>query len=94
MTPMLARSPATAGQATFEPDEEDEEEEEEDEEDEEDEDDEDDEELTFSPDFLSPLPEDLSPDEVAESAFLLSDNPFADAAAGSELFWLARLSVR
>jgi hypothetical protein len=91
MTPMLARSPATAGQATFEPDEEDEEEEEEDEEDEEDEDDE---ELTFSPDFLSPLPEDLSPDEVAESAFLLSDDPFADAAAGSELFWLARLSVR
>jgi hypothetical protein len=90
---MLARSPATAGQATFEPDEEDEEEEEE-EEDEEDEDDEDDEELTFSPDFLSPLPEDLSPDEVAESAFLLSDDPFADAAAGSELFWLARLSVR
>jgi hypothetical protein len=87
---MLARSPATAGQATFEPDEEDEEEEEE--EDEEDEDD--DEELTFSPDFLSPLPEDLSPDEVAESAFLLSDDPFADAAAGSELFWLARLSVR
>jgi hypothetical protein len=92
---MLARSPATAGQATFEPDEEDEEEEEEDEEDE---DDEDDEELTFSPDFLSPLPEDLSPDEVAESAFLLSDllsdDPFADAAAGSEVFWLARLSVR
>ena len=88
MTPMLARSPATAGQATFEPDEEDEEEEEEDDEDE------DEEELTFSPDFLSPLPEDLSPDEVAESAFLLSDGPFADAAAGSALFWLARLSVR
>jgi len=84
MTPMLARSPATAGQATFEPDEEDEEEE----------DDEDEEELTFSPDFLSPLPEGLSPDEVAESAFLLSDDPFADAAAGSALFWLARLSVR
>jgi hypothetical protein len=91
MTPMLARSPATAGQATFEPDEEDEDEEEDD--DEED-DDEDEEELTFSPDFLSPLPEDLSPDEVAESAFLPSDDPFADAAAGSELFWLARLSVR
>ena len=89
MTPMLARSPATAGQATFEPDEEDEEEEEE-----EDDEDEDEEELTFSPDFLSPLPEDLSPDEVAESAFLLSDDPFADAAAGSALFWLARLSVR
>ena len=86
MTPMLARSPATAGQATFEPDEEDEEEE--------DDEDEDEEELTFSPDFLSPLPEDLSPDEVAESAFLLSDDPFADAAAGSALFWLARLSVR
>jgi hypothetical protein len=84
---MLARSPATAGQATFEPDEEDEDEEEDDE-------DEDGEELTFSPDFLSPLPEDLSPDEVAESAFLPSDDPFADAAAGSELFWLARLSVR
>jgi hypothetical protein len=83
---MLARSPATAGQATFEPDEEDEEEE--------DDEDEDEEELTFSPDFLSPLPEDLSPEEVAESAFLLSDDPFADAAAGSELFWLARLSVR
>jgi hypothetical protein len=80
-----------AGQATFEPDEEDSEEEDDDDEDE---DDEDDEELTFSPDFLSPLPEDLSPDEVAESAFLLSDDPFADAAAGSELFWLARLSVR
>ena len=88
MTPMLARSPATAGQATFEPDEEDEDEVEEDD------DDEDEEELTFSPDFLSPLPEDLSPDEVAESAFLLSDDPFADAAAGSALFWLARLSVR
>ena len=93
MTPMLARSPATAGQATFEPDEEDEDEDEEEDDDEED-DDEDEEELTFSPDFLSPLPEDLSPDEVAESAFLLSDDPFADAAAGSELFWLARLSVR
>jgi hypothetical protein len=88
---MLARSPATAGQATFEPDEEDEEEDD----DEEDDDDEDEEEeLTFSPDFLSPLPEDLSPDEAAESAFLPSDDPFADAGAGSELFWLARLSVR
>jgi hypothetical protein len=89
---MLARSPATAGQATFEPDEEDEEDEDPDE------DEDEEEELTFSPDFLSPLPEDLSPDEVAESAFLpsdlLSDDPFADAAAGSELFWLARLSVR
>jgi hypothetical protein len=82
---MLARSPATAGQATFEPDEEDEEE---------DEDDEDEEELAFSPDFLSPLLEDLSLDEAAASVFLLSDDPFADAPAGSELFWLARLSVR
>jgi hypothetical protein len=90
---MLARSPATAGQATFEPDEEDEDEED-DEVDEDEEEEEEEEELTFSPDFLSPLPEDLSPDEVAASAFLLSDDPFADAAAGSELFWLARLSVR
>jgi hypothetical protein len=91
---MLARSPATVGQATFEPEEE--EEPEEDEEDDElDEDDEDEEEeLTFSPDFLSPLPDDLSPDELVASAFLLSDDPFADAAAGSEPFWLARLSVR
>jgi hypothetical protein len=84
---MLARSPATAGQATFEPEEE------------EDEDDDAEEELAFSPDFLSPLLEDLSLDEVALSAFLLSDDllsddPFADAPAGSELFWLARLSVR
>jgi len=93
MTPMLARFPATAGQATFEPDEEDEDEEEDDDE----EDDDDEEELTFSPDFLSPLPEDFSLDEVAASPFLLSllsDDPFADAAAGSEPFWLARLSVR
>jgi hypothetical protein len=85
---MLARSPATAGQATFEPEEEDEDD------DEEDEVDEDEEELTFSPDFLSPLPVDLSPDELAASVFLLSDDPFADAVAGSELFWPARLSVR
>ena len=95
---MLARPPATAGQATFEPDEEDEEDEEEgeedDEEDDEDDPDEDDEEPTFSPAFLSPLPEGLSPDEDAESAFLPSADPFADAAAASELFWLARLSVR
>jgi hypothetical protein len=87
---MLARSPATAGQATFEPDEDEEE-------DDEDEDEED--ELAFSPDFLSPLLEDLSLDEVVASAFLLSDDllsdePFAEAPAGSELFWLARLSVR
>jgi hypothetical protein len=90
MTPMLARSPATAGQATFEPDED---EEEDDDDDEEDEDEEDDE-PAFSPDFLSPLLEDLSLDEVVASAFLLSDEPFAEAPAGSELFWLARLSVR
>jgi hypothetical protein len=91
---MLARSPATAGQATFEPDEEDEDEEDDEVDEDEEEEEEEEEELTFSPDFLSPLPEDLSPDEVAASAFLLSDDPFADAAAGSELFWLARLSVR
>jgi hypothetical protein len=93
---MLARSPATAGQATFEPDDEDEDEDEEDEDDP-DEDDEDEEEPAFSPAFLSPLsplPVDLSPDEAEVSAFLLSDDPFADAAAGSELFWVARLSVR
>ena len=89
MTPMLARSPATAGQATFEPDEDEEEEEDDDEDDEEDGD-----EPAFSPDFLSPLLEDLSLDEVVASAFLLSDEPFAEAPAGSELFWLARLSVR
>jgi hypothetical protein len=93
---MLARSPATAGQATFEPDEEDAEDDED--EDDPDEDDEDEAEPAFSPAFLSPLlsplPEDLSPDEAAVSAFLLSDDPFADAAAGSELFWVARLSVR
>jgi hypothetical protein len=86
---MLARS-ATAGQATFEPDED------------EDDDPEDDELLpAFSPDFLPPLAEDLSPDEdeaespfdAAVSDFLLSD-PLAEAAAGSELFWLERLSVR
>jgi hypothetical protein len=88
MTPMLAR-PATAAQATFEPEEDDEDEEDLDE-------------LpTFSPDFLSPVP-DLSPDdeeddesepEAALSDFLPSD-PLAEAAAGSALFWLVRLSVR
>jgi hypothetical protein len=83
---MLARSPATAGQATFEPDE--------DEEEDDDDDEEDVDEPAFSPDFLSPLLEDLSLDEVVASAFLLSDEPFAEAPAGSELFWLARLSVR
>jgi len=89
MMPMLAR-PATAGQATFEPEE----------------DDLDEEDcgdgvvLTFSPDFLSLVP-DLSPDDEEEdeselaalSAFLPSD-PFDEAAAGSVLFWLLRLSVR
>jgi hypothetical protein len=83
---MLARS-ATAGQATFEPDEDD---------------DPEDEVLpALSPDFLPPLAEDLSPDEdeaespfdAAVSDFLLSD-PLAEAVAGSELFWLERLSVR
>jgi hypothetical protein len=95
---MLGRSPAKAGQATFEPDDEDEEDDEEDEDDPDEEDeDEDEDEPAFSPAFLSPLsplPVDLSPDEVEVSAFLLSDDPFADAAAGSELFWDARLSVR
>jgi hypothetical protein len=91
---MLARS-ATAGQATFEPEED---------EDDDPEDEEDDELLpAFSPDFLlsDPLAEDLSPDEdeaespfdAAVSDFLLSD-PLAEAAAGSVLFWAERLSVR
>jgi hypothetical protein len=95
---MLARS-ATAGQATFEPDEdeEDEEDEEEEEEEEEEEDEEpDDEPLpTVSPDFLSLLP-DLSPDESAPEApsdFLVSE-PFGEALAASEAFCAARLSVR
>jgi hypothetical protein len=98
MTPMLAR-PATAVQATFEP-EEDFEPEDDFEPEEDDEDEEDDELPTFSPDFLSPVP-DLSPDDeedneselAALSAFLPSD-PFAEAAAGSALFWLLRLSFR
>jgi hypothetical protein len=78
---MLAR-PATAGQATFEPEEDEEL-------------DEDEVPLpAFSPGFLSLFLE-LSPEEESElevlSGFLLSD-PLADAAAGS--FWLLRLSVR
>jgi len=90
MTPMLAR-PATVAQATFEPEEDDLDEE----------DSGDGELLTFSPDFLPPVP-DLSPDDeeedeselaAAPSAFLPSD-PFDEAAAGSVLFWLLRLSVR
>jgi hypothetical protein len=89
MTPILAR-PATAVQATFEPGEDDLDEE----------DSGDGELLTFSPDFLSLVP-DLSPDDeeddeselAALSAFLPSD-PFDEAAAGSVLFWLLRLSVR
>ena len=92
MTPMLAR-PATAAQATFEP-------EEDFEPDVDDEPDEEDELPTFSPDFLSLVP-DLSPDDeeddeselAALSAFLPSD-PFDEAAAGSAGFWLLRLSVR
>ncbi|HTS98899.1 MAG TPA: hypothetical protein VMI33_20015 [Streptosporangiaceae bacterium] len=87
MTPMLARS-ATAGQATFEPEDDDEDPDDEDEEEEEEEED-DDELLTVSADFLPAL----SPEPAEASGFLLSD-PFADAVAGSELFWLARLSVR
>jgi hypothetical protein len=84
---MLARS-ATAGQATFEPDEDDELDEEDDELDEED-----DEPLpTDSPDFLSLLP-DFSPDGAEGSGFLASD-PFAAALADSESFCAARLSVR
>jgi hypothetical protein len=79
---MLAR-PATVAQATFEPDE-----------------DEDGEDPAFPPGFLSPVP-DLSPDDEADdesglaalSAFL-SPDPFDEAAAGSALFWLVRLSVR
>jgi hypothetical protein len=92
---MLAR-PATAGQATFEPEEDDEDLED---------DDLEEELLTLSPDFLSPLL-DLSPDDEEEEdeddeselAAALSDflpsEPFVEAAAGSELFWLVRLSVR
>jgi hypothetical protein len=90
MTPMLAR-PATAAQATFEP-----------EEDDEDEEDEDDELPAFSPDFLSAVP-DFSPDddededeesELAALSDFLPSEPFVEAAAGSVLFWLLRLSVR
>jgi len=81
---MLARS-ATAGQATFEPDEDEDEDEEPD-----------DEPLpTVSPDFLSLLP-DLSADESALEApsdFLASE-PFDEALAASESFCAARLSVR
>jgi hypothetical protein len=97
MTPILARS-ATAAQATFEPDEEDE-----DDFDEEDGDEEDGELLTFSPVFLSPVPDfsvDDEEDDESEltvlSDFLPSD-PFDEAAAGSAgsaLFWLLRLSLR
>jgi hypothetical protein len=105
---MLAR-PATAGQATFEPDE-DEDEEPDDEEDEEPDDEEpddeepDDEELgdedeeplpTVSEAFLPLLPG-LSPDESALDApsdFLASE-PLDEALAASESFCAARLSVR
>jgi hypothetical protein len=85
MTPMLAR-PATAGQATFEPDEDEDEEL----------DDEDEEPLpAFSETFLSLLP-DLSPDESAPdppSDFLASE-PLDEVLAASESFGAARLSVR
>jgi hypothetical protein len=92
--------PATAVQATFEPEEDEpdddpDEPEDDDEPDEDDEDEDPDELPTFSPDFLSPAP-DLSP-EADESDFFPSDDPFdplAEAAADSLLFWLARLSVR
>jgi hypothetical protein len=93
MTPILARS-ATAAQATFEPDEEDED-------GEDDFDEEDGELLTFSPVFLSPVPDfsvDDEEDEESEltvlSDFLPSDPFDAAAAAGSALFWLERLSLR
>jgi hypothetical protein len=98
---MLARS-ATAGQATFEPDEEDVD----DEDDPEPEPEDELETVSFlsllpplSPEDLSP--EDLSPEDLSfeeESELELSDflpsEPFADEVAGSELFWAARLSVR
>jgi hypothetical protein len=90
MTPILARS-ATADQATFEPDDDDED----------DEDDFDEELLTFSPVFLSPVPDfsvDDEEDDESEltvlSDFLPSDPFDAAAAAGSALFWLERLSLR
>jgi hypothetical protein len=100
---MLAR-PATAGQATFEPDE-DEDEEPDDEEDEEPDDEEpDDEELgdedeeplpTVSAAFLPLLPG-LSPDESAldASSDFLASEPLDEALAASESFCAARLSVR
>jgi hypothetical protein len=97
---MLARS-ATAGQATFEPDEEDEDVDEEEEEDPEPEPEDELETVSFLS-LLPPLsPEDLSPEDLSfeeESELELSDflpsEPFADDVAGSELFWAARLSVR
>jgi hypothetical protein len=93
---MLARS-ATVAQATFEPDEPDED----DFDDEDEEDEDEDEELpTFSPVFLSPVP-DLSVDdedddesELAVLSDFLPSDPFDEAAAGSALFWLLRLSLR
>jgi hypothetical protein len=90
--------PATAVQATFEPEEDEPEGDDPDEDDdpeEEEEEDEEEELPTLSPDFLSPAP-DLSPDEEL-SDFLPSEDPFeplAEAPAGSLVFWLARLSVR
>jgi hypothetical protein len=98
---MLARS-ATAGQATFEPDEEDDEEEEEDEEEPEPEPEDELETVSFLsllPDLSPEAPEDLSPEALSpepeeELSDFLPSEPFADAVAGSELFWAARLSVR
>jgi hypothetical protein len=97
---MLARS-ATAGQATFEPDEEDVDDEDDDEDDPEPEPEDELETVSFLS-LLPPLsPEDLSPEDLSfeeESELELSDflpsEPFADEVAGSELFWAARLSVR
>jgi hypothetical protein len=93
---MLARS-ATAGQATFEPEEDDEDEEED--EDEEDEEPEEPEDELDTDSFLSLLPPlspepEPEPEEVSElSDFLPSEDPLEDA-AGSGLFWGERLSVR
>jgi hypothetical protein len=98
---MLARS-ATAGQATFEPDEEDDEEEEEEDEEEPEPEPEDELEtvsfLSLLPDLSPEAPEDLSPEDLSpedlspepeeepELSDFLPSEPFADAVAGSELF--------
>jgi hypothetical protein len=100
---MLARS-ATAGQATFEPDEEDDDDEEEDEEEPEPEPEDELETVSFlsllpglspeAPEDLSPEALSFEPEEEPELSDFLPSEPFADAVAGSELFWAARLSVR